>query len=76
MASLKAGGTFIFLPGKDGSLSKHPKKDVKQINYGLLAGSTTKDLDTLKTLVEEGKLFAHVEKEYGLDEIKKMNLES
>ena len=36
MPKLRAGGTFIFLPGKNGALSKHPKEGVKQINYGLM----------------------------------------
>jgi len=69
MASLKTGGVFIFLPGKGGALSKHPKAGVKQINYGILGGSTTKDLDTLKEFVDAGKLKSHVQQSFGLSEV-------
>ena len=35
MRTIRNGGVFIFLPGKDGGgVSKHPKAGVKQINYG------------------------------------------
>jgi len=66
MSSMKAGGVFIFLPGKGGALAKHPKAGVKQINYGILSGSTTKDLDTLKGFVDAGKLKSQVQQSFDL----------
>jgi len=69
MPSLRPGGVFIFLPGKGGALSKHPKPGVKQINYGILGGSTTEDLDTLKALVDAGKLKSVVQQSFGLSEV-------
>lgn len=65
MPSLKPGGVFIFLPGKNGQLSKHPKEGVKQINYGLMMPSKS-DLDALLALHQAGKLVPHVEHSYPL----------
>lgn len=64
MPKLKAGGVFILLPGKGGELSKHPRSDVKQINYGLCDPSHHDDLDTLAGLVDAGHLVAHVQQTF------------
>jgi len=68
MAALKPTGTFIFLPGKGGKLSQHPKPGVKQINYGLMVPSA-KLLDELLALHRSGKLKAHVESGYNLKNV-------
>ena len=46
------GGVFLFLPGRGGALSKHPRKGVTQINYGLTDSSKYTDLDELRHLVD------------------------
>jgi NADPH:quinone reductase len=66
MAKLKVGGTFIFLPGKGGALSKHPKKGVKQINFGLCDSSKHSSLDQLKELADRGLLRSHVDRAFSL----------
>lgn len=68
MASLKPTGTFIFLPGKGGAVSRHPKAGVKQINYGLMVPSASL-LDELHSLYQGGKLRAHVETSYPLTNV-------
>jgi len=68
MDSLKPTGTFIFLPGKGGNLSPHPKPGVKQINYGLMVPSPSL-LDELHALYQGGKLRAHVEQSYPLTNV-------
>lgn len=70
MPSLKPGGSFVFLPGKGGTLSKHPKKDVKQINFGLCDSSHYKDLDDIKQFVDNGQLKAVVQKVFPLAQIR------
>jgi len=60
MPKLKAGGTFVFLPGKNGALSKHPKPGVKQINYGLMTPSV-ETLDELLGMYLSGALKPHVQ---------------
>eukprot|EP00947_MAST-08B_sp_MAST-8B-sp1_P002032 g2032.t1 len=68
MPKLRAGGTFIFLPGKNGALSKHPKPGVRQINYGLMVPS--KDtLDELLALYLNKSLVPHVEHAYPLSNV-------
>ena len=61
MPKIRTGGVFLFLPGKGGSLSKHPKKGVKQINFGLCDSSKHEDLDELRELVESSKLRPHLD---------------
>lgn len=68
MASLKPGGTFIFLPGKNGHLSQHPKAGVKQINFGLMWPSASL-LDELLVLHQAGKLRPYVERTYPLTNV-------
>merc|ERR1711871_425067 len=68
MPKLKAGGVFVFLPGKDGALSKHPKPGVKQINYGLMVPSA-RTLDEMLALYQSGALKAHVQATYPLSNI-------
>lgn len=70
MASLRPGGIFIFLPGKGGALSKHPKPGVKQIDYGLADSSHHEDLDALASIVEAGGLKGVVQQHFDLVEIK------
>lgn len=70
MASLKSnGGVYIFLPGKDGAVSDHPKEGVKQINYGLCDPSKHEQLDELAALADAGKLRGVVQESYALDDI-------
>ncbi len=61
MPALRAGGTFIFLPGDGGAVSKHPKPGVKQINYGLCKSTNHTDLDILRVLVEGGQVRPRVQ---------------
>lgn len=68
MKVLKPGGVFIFLPGKSGEISKHPKPGVRQINYGLCDSSKHEDLDFLAGLVDAGKLRAVVSETYDLED--------
>ena len=68
MGCLKPGGVFVFLPGKGGQLSKHPKPGVKQINYGLMVPSASL-LDELLELYTSKKLRAHVQHEYPLSNV-------
>jgi len=65
MAKLKKGGTFIFLPGKDAKLSKHPKEGVEQINYGLMIPSAN-TLNELLAIYDAGALKPHVQSTYPL----------
>merc|ERR1712039_683709 len=71
MPSLRSGGVFIFLPGKGGSVSKHPKHGVRQINYGLCDSSRHQDLDELKRIADAGHLRAIVDQNFPLDDIVK-----
>ena len=68
MRSLRAGGVFIFLPGKNGKLSENPKPGVRQIDYGLFssAGSTYVELSRM---VEAGQMKAVVQQWYGLEQV-------
>eukprot|EP00658_Telonema_sp_P-2_P033624 TRINITY_DN24642_c0_g1_i1.p1 TRINITY_DN24642_c0_g1~~TRINITY_DN24642_c0_g1_i1.p1 ORF type:complete len:349 (-),score=75.18 TRINITY_DN24642_c0_g1_i1:498-1544(-) len=68
MPSLRSGGVFVFLPGKGGSLSKHPKQGVKQINYGLMIPSASL-LDELLVLYNAGKLKPHIQNSYPLTNV-------
>merc|ERR1719272_367 len=56
MDSLRAGGAFLFLPGRGGDVSKNPKKSVKQFNFGIVDPSRYECLDALKDLVDAGHL--------------------
>merc|ERR1712039_755649 len=71
MPALRSGGVFIFLPGKGGAVSKHPKEGVKQINYGLCDSSKHEDLDALKAIADAGHLKAVVDQTFPLDDIVK-----
>merc|ERR1712166_1699347 len=70
MASLKQGGSFVFLPGKGGKLSKNPKEGVKQINYGLCDASKHEDLDAIKQMVDAKQLRAVVQQTFTLEQIR------
>lgn len=67
--SIRAGGVFIWLPGKGGAASKQPKEGVTQINYGLCDSSRHEDLDALAALASAGKLKGVVQHSYALEEI-------
>jgi len=68
MAKLKPGGTFIFLPGKGGELSKHPKPGVRQMNYGLMVPKASV-LDELLDLYRRGALKPHVQATFPLTNV-------
>jgi len=70
MASLKTNsGAFIFLPGKNGAISEHPKVGVTQLNYGLCDSSKHEDLDELAAFADAGKLRAVVPESHALADI-------
>lgn len=71
MASLRSGGVFVFLPGKGGAVSKHPKPGVRQFNYGLLDCSHHEDLDALAKAADAGSLRAVVLQHFDLTDITK-----
>lgn len=70
MSKIRSGGVFIYLPGKGGAVSKHPKAGVKQINYGLCDSDKYKDLDALSEFVAKGQLKPHVQQTFPLEQIK------
>jgi NADPH:quinone reductase-like Zn-dependent oxidoreductase len=79
MPSLRApGGVFLFLPGRDGALSKHPKRGVRQINYGLTDASKYADLDELRALVDTADgdgLRSHIQETFPLaDAVRALNV--
>merc|ERR1711935_759174 len=62
MPAIRSGGTFLVLMGGNrGTISKHPKNGVKQVQFGLAQTRRT-DLDELKGLFEQGKLEARTMK--------------
>lgn len=61
MRTIRAGGTYLILPGGGGgAISKHPKAGVRQINYGLTDSTNHTGLDSLAAWFDAGKLTAHV----------------
>jgi len=61
MRALRSGGVYILLPGGGGgSLSKHPKAGVTQLNYGLTTSGDHATLDTLAAHFDSGALRAHI----------------
>lgn len=68
MKVIRPGGVFIFLPGKGGGVSKHPKPGVRQINYGLCDSSKHEDLDALAAFTQAGHLKAYVSQAFGLED--------
>lgn len=69
MAAIRTGGKFIFLPGKGGALSKHPKPGVTQLNFGYTDSSSHADLDDLSSFVTSGQLKAHVDQSFELAQV-------
>jgi len=67
--SIRAGGVFIWLPGKGGAASKKPKEGVTQIDYGLCDSSHYEDLDALAALANAGKLKAVVQQSFALENV-------
>lgn len=66
MRTIYAGGVFLVLEGwNGGTVSKHPKKGVHQVQFGLAdASNHTQGLDVLALYVEAGRLHAHVQHTY------------
>jgi len=69
MASLKHNAEFIFLPGKGGAISEHPKKGVRQLDFGLCDASNYEDLDQLASFIDAGMLHAVVPESHTLENI-------
>ena len=69
MRTLRSGGTYLLLPGGGGgTLSKHPKPGVKQLNFGYTNSSGHAQLDLLRQFFDEGKVRTHVYKTFSLEE--------
>lgn len=71
MPSLRSpGGVFLFLPGRGGSLCKHPKPGVKQIDYGLTNAGNHEDLDELRVLIDrkDGGIRSQIQKTFTLNQ--------
>lgn len=69
MHAIRAGGVYLVLPGGNGgTISKHPKAGVTQINYGLTDASKHEQLDVLKGFFDAGKLVAHLNTLYPLEQ--------
>jgi len=61
MKALRAGGVYLVLPGGNGgTVTKHPKAGVKQVNFGETSASDYRQLDILKEWFEQGKLKPHI----------------
>ena len=68
MRTIRAGGVYLILPGGNGgTISKHPKAGVKQVNFGYTSSSDHTNLDILKAGFDAGKLVSHVYAAFGLD---------
>ena len=63
-----AGGVFLFLPGKGGSLSRHPKPGVKQVNYGMFS-SAPSTYAALGELLKAGRVRTVVQARYALEQV-------
>ena len=70
MPALRAGGTFIFLPGNGGALAKKPKRGVKQLNFGMVDSTNYRDLDALKALADAGTLKPHLQAVFALADLR------
>jgi len=69
MRALRTGGTYLLLPGGGGgTLSKHPRADVTQINFGYTNSSDFRTLDMLATFFDAGALKAYVYDAYPLEQ--------
>lgn len=71
MKSIRPGGVFVFLPGKNGGAAKHPKQGVQEINYGLCDSSKHEDLDALASLADAGHLEPVLDEQFALEDIAK-----
>ena len=68
MRTIRAGGTYLILPGGGGgSISKHPKTGVRQINFGLTTSTNHSGLDQLAGYFNAGKLVPHVFASFALN---------
>ena len=69
MRALRSGGVYLLLPGgQGGTISKHPRPDVTQINFGLTNSSDYTLLDKLAAFFDSGALQAHVAAVYPLEQ--------
>jgi len=69
MPALRSGGVYVFLPGKNGDISKHPKAGVSQFNFGIVDPSHHEDLDVLAKFANEGSLKAVLSETFSLDDV-------
>lgn len=69
MPSIRAGGTYLILPGGGGDVSKNPKAGVQQINFGTRDATSHAGLDTLSRLFDAGKLRVEVQQVFPLDKV-------
>lgn len=76
VGAIRAGGAFIFLPGKGGAISTKPKEGVTQMSYGLCDASRGEDLAALAALANEDNLKAVVQEHFALEDIVKALNES
>ena len=61
MRVVRPGGTYLLLPGGGGgTLSKHPKPGVTQVNFGYTNSSGHEQLDLMRGFFDDGKLAPHV----------------
>eukprot|EP00937_MAST-01D_sp_MAST-1D-sp2_P002987 g2987.t1 len=61
MRALRSGGVYIILPGGGGgTVSKHPKAGVTQLNFGYTASDDYATLDALAAHFDAGAVKAHV----------------
>jgi NADPH:quinone reductase-like Zn-dependent oxidoreductase len=77
MSKLRTGGTFLLLPhgNSQGTLSKHPKPGVKQINFGNVDNFRVGTLDMLSSMFDSGRVqidvkggLPGIQKAYGFDQ--------
>jgi NADPH:quinone reductase-like Zn-dependent oxidoreductase len=61
MRTMKKGGVYLVLPGGNGgTLSRHPKEGVRQINFGMAKATNHSLLDELAALFDAGQMQPHV----------------
>jgi len=69
MHAIRPGGVFVLLTGAvKGTLSKHPKQDVKQFETGIFTPSGSA-LDELAAGFDAGSLRPHTFQKFGLSEV-------
>jgi NADPH:quinone reductase-like Zn-dependent oxidoreductase len=67
MRAIRPGGTYLILPGGGGgTISKHPKEGVKQIDFGFTTSSNHTQLDLLAEWFDAGKLVPRVSASFSM----------